>query len=284
MMMLNNSSNSSTGKGNTSPSPKQISPAKKWIFVLNNYTEDELSSISSIVPQFCDKWIYAREVGGQGTPHIQGFFNLKKKARPSSIFQNKRIHFEKANGSLLDQVKYCSKEGDVVSQQGMPKLKREVKLINPDRPYQKQILDIVSKEPDDRTIYWFFDRKGGIGKTSLTKYLVMKNGAIILGGKSADVRNGIVDYFNKNGDTPELIVYNVPRSLDKSYLSYESIENCKDMVFYSGKYEGAMICGNAPHLIIFANEPPYFEKLSEDRWSVWEIDCESYVAFEYLGN
>lgn len=252
---------------------KQISPAKRWCFTLNNYTDDEVSSISSIVPEFCSKWIFSKEIAPTtGTPHIQGFFEFKIKKRPIGVFNNKRIKFLKAKGNDLQQVIYIEKEGQVISKYNMPKQPKPIKVINPNRPYQKFIIDLIKEEPDERTIYWFFDREGGCGKTSLCKYLVVNNGAVCLSGKSADVRNGIVEYQKKHGDVPELIVYNVPRSLDKQYLSYEGLENCKDMMFYSGKYEGAMICGNCPHLIVFANEPPNISKLSADRWKVYEIN------------
>lgn len=261
--------------GNTNiqiPIVPRCAPAKRWCFTLNNYTEEDIGSIGSVVPLVCDKWIYSREVGESGTPHLQGFVSFKVKSRPFNIFKIPRIHWEKARGNDMAQVIYCEKDGDIVEKVGLPKQPKPIKVIVPDRPYQKFILDIIKKEPDERTIYWFFDRKGGIGKTSLSKYLVVNKGAVIMSGKSADVRNGIVEYKKQNGITPELIVYNVPRSLDKKYLSYEGLENCKDMLFYSGKYEGAMICGNAPHLIVFANDPPNLEKLSADRWEIYEID------------
>jgi len=56
--MSSNSSNSS-GEGNSISSPplikKQIAPSKRWIFVLNNWTDDEYSSIVPILEQYCSK-------------------------------------------------------------------------------------------------------------------------------------------------------------------------------------------------------------------------------------
>jgi len=43
------------------------------------------------------------------------------------------------------------------------------------------------------------------------------------------------------------------------------------MYFYSGKYEGGMICGNCPHVLIFANEPRDTSKLAHDRWVIEEL-------------
>ena len=93
------SSNSSKGLGNSIPTPKQCSPAKKWCFTLNNWQKDEFEAFSSIVPEFCTFAICGSEVGESGTPHLQGFVEFKVKKRPKSVFDNDRIHWEKAKGS-----------------------------------------------------------------------------------------------------------------------------------------------------------------------------------------
>jgi len=279
--MSSNSSNSS-GEGNSISSPplikKQIAPSKRWIFVLNNWTDDEYSSIVPILEQYCSKYIIGSEVGEQGTPHLQGFFELKVKARPVGLFDNKRIYFEKAKGKDEAQVTYCSKEGRVLLNCGMPKVARPIKLIEPDRPFQRKILEIVREDPCDRTIFWFYG-DGNVGKTQFCKYLSAKHGAICLSGKGADVRNGVCQYIEKNGDCPELVLFPIPRSYNAEYLSYEALENIKDMYFYSGKYEGGMVNGNSPHLIVFANEPPNREKCSFDRWQVYRIENDSFECF-----
>jgi len=276
-MESSNSSNSSKGEGNTKPPPfknkKQVSPAKGWCFTLNNYTSEEVSLLSSIVPQECDKYILAYEVGEEGTPHIQGWINFITKKRPMSVFkQIPRIHWEKSKGNIKQQADYCSKEGKVFLVKGMPRpLKRlacEDNLYN----WQREICAICEQEPDDRTIYWYWSEAGNVGKTTFGKYLHRKYGAIVLGGKSADMKNGIVEYHKLNGFTPELIVVNIPRSFNEDYISYTGIEECKDMFFYSGKYEGSMVDGNSPHIIIFANHFPKRDMISKDRWKIKKLD------------
>jgi len=167
----------------------------------------------------------------------------------------------------MQNIEYCKKEGKVCFSKGLP---LPIKLISPDYYWERKILTIIEQEPDDRTIYWYWG-KGNMGKTSFCKYLTVKHGAIALGGKGADMRNGVVEYKKTNGTTPELVLINIPRSFNCEYISYEGIENIKDMYFYSGKYEGGMICGANPHVFIFANEPPDIAKLSSDRWIIHEI-------------
>lgn len=277
--METDSSNSSRGIGNTKQSPKQLSPAKGWCFTVHKrtkdgkvLTEEMLSSICSKIKALCDKALMSDETGSEDeTPHVQGWLKFKVKSRPLNIFKPicDWIHWEKQRGSEADQIVYISKERKPFFSLGMPK---PVKTINPDRPWEQDILKIIENEPDDRTIHWYWSEEGNMGKTSFCKYLTVHHNAIALSGKSSDCRNGIVEYVKCNGRTPELVLIPIPRSFNTEYLSYEGIENIKDMYFYSGKYEGGMVCGNCPHVFVFANEPPDRSKMSTDRWIVYQID------------
>lgn len=262
----------SAGEGNTiSSPPKQVSPSIRWCFTLNNYTDDDISSISSMFQAEARYSVVGKEVGECGTPHLQGYIEFKRKMRPLSLGLTKSIHWEKAKGSRDSNYMYCSKDNEVVIGIGVPK---PIKILPKADLYawQLKVLDDIKVEPDDRIIYWLWSEAGGVGKTSFQKYLTVKHGACILGGKAADCRNGIVDWFKRTGSTPELVCCNVPRSFNSDYVSYEAFENIKDMLFYSGKYEGGMICGNSPHLFIFANVEPDVEKLSADRWQIIKLD------------
>lgn len=272
------SSNSSEGMGNTKPSPaptkvKQIAPAKRWCFTVNNYTIDIVKELSSKVPEICDVYIVAKEVGSSGTPHLQGYVEFKTKCRPRNVFDHAdAFHWEKAKGNRASNFLYCGKDGDLLMSAGH-KVKRAVRTLAEDqlRTWQHDIIATLKQEPDDRTIWWYWSKEGNVGKTTFCKYLTLKFGAIPLAGKGADVRNGIVEYHKIHNDTPEVVLFPIPRSYNTDYVSYEGLENIKDMYFYSGKYEGGAICGNPPHLIVFANEPPKLDKMSADRWQVREI-------------
>lgn len=277
--MSSNSSNSSDLEGNTKTSKSQISPAKGWVFTIHKVTksgktltDDMISSISSKIMELCDKGLMAHELGSEGeTPHIQGYLKFKTKRRPQQTFSDicDWVRYEKQKGKDADQLTYISKENPPFFILGYPK---PVKIIDPTYEWEQQILNILKTEPDDRTIYWYWSEEGCKGKTSFCKYLTVKFGAIALSGKAADMRNGVIDYVKSNGSTPELVLIPIPRSFNTDYLNYEGIENIKDMYFYSGKYEGGQVCGNPPHLFVFANEPPDKSKMSDDRWHVVQID------------
>ena len=272
-MNSSNSSNSSTGVGNTKPPPKQVSPAKRWCFTSFNVEESNINDIIKVIDSSNSSSIIGLETcPNTGKKHLQGYIEFDNKVRPKNLFNDTTIHWEKCKGNRDANIKYCSKEHIKWTNFKLPK---PLKLIKDLYDWQKDIVDIIEQEPDDRTIVWRWDKGGNTGKTSFCKYLCAKHNAIMLGGKSGDMMNCIVDYIkNNNGCTPEIILINLPRSFNADYLSYPGLESVKDMCFYSGKYEGGQVVGNCPHLIIFANKKPDFSKLSEDRWDVKCIEEE----------
>lgn len=274
--------------GNTNPDlsteVKRPSQSQYWCFTYNNYKIEHMELLEMTFKKMDCAYIFQEEVGGDdeenpGTPHLQGYMEFRgRRGRWSELKLPKQIHWEKRKGSRAQNVQYCSKEYTWI---GTPKrfshdLKppKKMKLLEESqlRDWQKGVLTVIGVDPDDRTLHWIWSSKGNLGKTTFCKYLAMRHGAIPLAGKGNDVRNGVVTYLNDKGHTPELIVVPIPRSYDSSYLSYEALENCKDMFFYSGKYEGGAVCGNCPHVFVFANFPPDESKMSEDRWKVWQID------------
>jgi len=120
-------------------------------------------------------------------------------------------------------------------------------------------------------VRWYWETTGNAGKTALTKYMVHYHRAMLLSGRGTDVLNAIITHHKDSGEWPDIVIYDVPRSLDMEYLSWSAIEAIKNGIFYSGKYEGGWCHMAPPHLVIFANEAPPLEKLSQDRWKVVNI-------------
>jgi len=270
-------------ENNTGSSPRGPL-GEKWYITINNWTQRDWDQMDQILEERKDEIILAamgKEVGESGTPHLQIYISCKKRIRrQSKIFKSLdcKPHWgsevrgkkgQPCSKHMPDAIgiNYCSKDGDYKLYRC--RKPRDLKLIEP-RGWQVPIVELVQEEPDDRTIHWLHEPTGGTGKTSLCKYLVVNHKAIILGGKAADIRQGVLMYAEKNGVTPDLIVVNLTRSQEER-VSYEGLENIKDMCFYSGKYEGGMVVGPCPHLIVFANFAPAYEKMSQDRWVVTEI-------------
>lgn len=276
------------GGGNTKPPlKKRICAAIKWCFTWNHYPVDWVALMAPALVGAM--WRGMKEIGDEkSTPHIQGYVLFPAKVRPAG-FRGipKVIHWEKMKGTIDENEEYCTKnlqKGKTVHSHlqnyqqvdlklyGNIKPKRKMKFPPMDLWWEKDILKTIEEEPDDRTIWWYWSENGNLGKTTFCKYLTFHHDAIPLSGKGADVRNGVCTYLKDKGKVPELCVFPIPRSFDSSYLSYEAIENIKDMYFYSGKYEGGVVCGPCPHLFVFANFEPDQERMSSDRWKIINID------------
>lgn len=138
------------------------------------------------------------------------------------------------------------------------------------RPWQEKIVSIIKEQACDRIIWWFWEPKGGLGKTTFQKWLFLNfPGVTPLSGKSADMKNGLIEYMEiNNNKVPKVVLVNLPKTFNHNYFSYEGTEAIKDMWFYSGKYKGGVVCNRNPHLMIFANKEPDIEEMSPDRWNI----------------
>lgn len=263
----------SSGVGNTRPPRVR---GRKWCLTINNYTAEEYNSVSQVLSQF--DYIVGKEIGEGGTPHLQIYFESKNQISFSTIKDwFPRAHIEKAKGSTDQNVKYCSKEGDFVTNITV-KVDRRVALLNKYKDvewkqWQRDVLDIVEGPVDDRTIHWFWETTGNVGKSFLAKYLVLKYDAIICSGKRDDVFNQVRTWLEANPDLlgPKLVVMDVPRC-SGDYISYTAIESLKNGLLYSGKYEGGVCAFEAPHVVCLSNSEPQYSAMSADRWNVIKID------------
>lgn len=83
-----------------------------FVWTLNNYTEDEVESINNneITQYIC----YGREIGKNGTPHLQGYAEMKKRTLLKTIKKTNgfsRMHIEKRRGNQTEAIEYCKKDG-----------------------------------------------------------------------------------------------------------------------------------------------------------------------------
>lgn len=268
-------------EGNTKSSSKaqkktDLRPAgaKRWPFTWNNYPENWVEQMAPALDG--TQWIGGHEIcPTTGTPHIQGYVEFPEKVRPAG--RNgipKTIHWGDKDGKPCKanrkaNVIYCTKTATIV--EGNIPVPRKVVFPKFDKWWQKEVVQIIKTEPDDRSIFWYHG-PAKTGKTTFCKYLVMEHGAILVSGKGHDVRNAICTYLKDTGDFPRIVVFPIPKSFNSDYLHYDALENIKDMLFYSGKYEGGQVAGPCPHLFVFSNEEPEYERMSADRWKVKSVE------------
>lgn len=261
--------------GNTKASGEKeprVPASIHWCFTYNNYTQKNIEELIETFRDGSIHYLFQEETGENGTPHLQGFVKFPSKSRPMEKIKDKNIHWEKCK-NVNASIKYCCKEdtrtGEIYSSIPFPK---PIKVLSEDQLYdwQKDIVEMVKKPADDRSIYWYWETKGGIGKTQFCKYLCVKYNAVVLSGKSSDAKYGIVKYEELNGLYPDIIIFDIPRTMN-DFISYEALESIKNGLFFCGKYESAQVVMNPPHILCFSNEEPDVEKMSADRWHILHL-------------
>lgn len=84
--------------------------ARNWCYTLNNYTDIEYNKLAEIT---CRYHVYGKEVGENGTPHIQGYIEFDFGKRLASLKKIiPRAHFEMRRGTREQAAKYCKKDGN----------------------------------------------------------------------------------------------------------------------------------------------------------------------------
>lgn len=247
--------------------------SRAWCLTLNNYTQDEKLKMAQYFEKK-DQWIIGVE-GKDATPHLQAYFKSKNPidfGKVKKLFP--RAHIEKALGGAKQNWVYCSKENDFTSNMDFRSFKDKVKnqLLESEykdvewRPWQTEILELKN---DDRTINWYWEATGNKGKSYLSKYIALTRKVIICDGKKADIFNQVNMMMDKE-QLPEVIICDIPRtSID--YINYGALEQLKNGMLYSGKYEGGVCLFPPPLVICLANTAPDLTAMSEDRWNVIEI-------------
>lgn len=88
---------------------RNMSRARSFCFTLNNYSDEDIEFVKSVK---CKYLICGKEVGEEGTPHLQGYVMFKNAKSIKTIVKVLRGHIEVAKGNCRQNIEYCSKEKD----------------------------------------------------------------------------------------------------------------------------------------------------------------------------
>lgn len=254
----------------TSEHQERNTKSRSWFFTLNNPRDTDKELIMNI--DGLVEYGFQLECGANGTPHFQGFIRFKNARHFKKICETfeGRAHIEKVS-NLGAARNYCKKKDTRIDGPWMWKAELVDKVVDPllDKellPWEIEIESILETPPDDRTIHWYFDLRGGCGKTTFCKHLVISREACYVRGKAADVKYSIAQMEEK----PTIVLWDMPRSLEER-MNYDGIEEIKNGLFFSGKYESSTVLMEIPHVFCFANWPPDTSKLSADRWHIVDL-------------
>lgn len=266
--------NSTVGSGNTQITEPTTKPVQKpgrvhHFFTWNNYDSSDINILKHIFKEYCYMYAFQEEIGKSGTRHLQGVCSCKKKMRDTEFKLPKKIHWEKVIDVKASYI-YCTKEE---SRSG------KVYVLNYKIPYQfklknfynweEDILEIIKKEANCRDVYWFWSEKGGIGKSTFCKHLVMNKNAIFLSkGKYSDIINVI---YKSDMMSASCVVIDLPKNCGNR-VSYNAIEAIKNGLICNTKFETGYCAFPPKHVIVFANAEPEYELMMDDRWKVKKLD------------
>lgn len=272
--------------GNIVPSPtsdkKQKNQCKNWIF-----TKAVVGGLETIEPEglalrkkllnIAKNFIFQAEKGKDtGYLHFQGRFTLLEKRRLTEL---KRIFDATAylapEKNKTGSVEYCQKSETSLGHVWTEKAQlRNTLTLEQLYPYQREIVEKCEIYADDRTVNWYWEPEGRVGKSALCRYLLDNRGECLYidGGCKNDISYYITQSNIRNWDNP-VILFNIPRS--KTTISYSAIEALKDGILFSPKYESSTNRFNTPHIFVFANFEPEekeIRNLSADRWNIIKIE------------
>lgn len=134
----------------------------------------------------------------------------------------------------------------------------------------------ISCDPKDRKIIWYIDKHGNNGKTWISKFLQWRYQAVIF--ENAGSNNIAFTYTGQN-----IVVFDFARRAEDK-INYQIIEQIKNGVVFSGKYESKTKYFPTPHVICMSNFVPDIHALSRDRWDIRMLtnqSCKKYTADEF---
>lgn len=256
---------------------KQESQKYQWFFTYNNYSESEPIRLKLLFNRICKWYIFQEEKGEKtNTKHLQGSISLKTKARLTELKKiGKEIHWEPtrnvegANKYCLKEESRCGEQWSHLPKKAFIRTKSKFDEITP----RKEIIDIIEQEPDNRTINWIWSEEGKVGKTSTAAYIEHNyENVCVANGKAGDIKNQVITHLKEH--ELDIMLITIPRSAE-NYLGglYGVLEEIKDGLIYSGKYEGGFANIEHPHVIVMSNFEPKYEMMSEDRWKVVNVDA-----------
>lgn len=129
-------------------------PIVRWCFTLNNPPEDEADPqhMVFLIEHMVNYAVIGFEIGDEGTPHFQGYFELKVKERLAGIkrwWPLGRPHFEPAKGTPQQNRKYCTKSGKYAEHGslGRERQKSSLPAMCVDIKSGKPMLDVAELDP-----------------------------------------------------------------------------------------------------------------------------------------
>ena len=268
----------------------------------------------------CD-YVFQLERGAEsGRFHFQGMFTIKgkddKKSKGQLLNYFEEHLFRKSSVLLKTEgltlyptrdgeslKKYVTKSDTYISPHRYTNVilyrEDDISLFNSDKniyEWQSHVLDCIDRTLSghsvSREINFIYDPKGNNGKSTFTKYLMVKKGAVML-PISANV-DRLMAYACQQGPR-QVYILDIPRALlsarrrDKQgnvidpmlnlqielFSSLEMLKNGVSTTSLWGGTKSETLIMDPPYIVVFSNTMINPKLLSMDRWSCYQINSET---------
>lgn len=224
----------------------------------NNHIEPARNVLASI--QYCKKDNDFEEYGEIGPTQGQ---RQDLETFKNDVKQNKYTVKELRDKHSLIFAKYPRFALDYVADN----VARPEVVVHPLREWQQNLTELLQGEPNSRSIVFIVDTLGNKGKSWFARYYAStnENVQIVQPGKKADMAYAL--------DTMTKVLFlDAPRSKQGEYIQYDFLEHVKDGMIFSPKYESRIKMLGPCHVVVLMNEMPDMTKLSEDRYTIINIE------------
>ena len=247
--------------------------SRAWAFTLNNYTDDDITHITQLNNA---RMRVGKEVGDNGTPHLQGYIEFKNGTSFQSVkthLGNNRVHIEPAHKCRNANLQYTAKGGEVIRDDfPVEYIYKGEDLPTHDKlyPWEISIQEMMkTKKASNREIIWLYDATGNSGKSTFGKYLEFhdKNVCYSRISKSNDILTAAEATYTT-------YYFDFPRSLGSDFCPFTALECILDGSVDDCKLKKTRrkLRFAPPWVIVASNHPPNRTRFSEDRWSIYSIN------------
>lgn len=218
------------------------------------------------------KWVIASETGNSGYEHWQVRFsirNLTEDEKKDHAFLKanfgKSAHIELAS----DTWKYERKEGLYYTSWDTIEVLQQ--RYGTRTNWQERAYNVLQRT-NDREIVVCYDESGNHGKSWFTGHLWEIGEAHIV--QAQNNAKGLIqdcasEYLD-NGWRP-IVIIDIPRTWKWTDDLYVAIERIKDGLIKDARYGSRTINIHGVKVLVFCNQAPDKEKLSDDRWVIGTI-------------